>query len=133
MDKNVISRRWLRPRRAAVTRSVKAGLLFPVGRVGRYLKEGRYAQRIGSGDAVYLAAVLEYLAAEALELTGNTAKDNRKSRITSRHLMIGFASDEEFEKLLDGVTIAHGGVVPYIHSAVIPKAKNFRQVPQEDR
>jgi hypothetical protein len=43
---------------------VKAGLQFPVGRIGRYLKQGRYSKRIGTGAPVYLAAVLEYLAAE---------------------------------------------------------------------
>ena len=48
----------------SVSRSSKAGLQFPVGRIGRYLKKGRYAQRVGSGAPVYLAAVLEYLAAE---------------------------------------------------------------------
>ena len=37
---------------------------FPVGRVARYLKKGKYATRIGAGAPVYLAAVLEYLAAE---------------------------------------------------------------------
>jgi histone H2A len=43
---------------------VKAGLQFPVGRIARYLKKGRYAKRVGGGAAVYIAAVLEYLAAE---------------------------------------------------------------------
>nr|CAD1842007.1 unnamed protein product [Ananas comosus var. bracteatus] len=37
------------PRKKAVSRSVKAGLQFPVGRIGRYLKKGRYAQRVGTG------------------------------------------------------------------------------------
>lgn len=54
------------PKKKAVSRSVKAGLQFPVGRIGRYLKKGRYAQRVGSGAPVYMAAVLEYLAAEVL-------------------------------------------------------------------
>jgi hypothetical protein len=54
------------PRKKPVTRSVKAGLQFPVGRIGRYLKKGRYAQRVGTGAPVYLAAVLEYLAAEVI-------------------------------------------------------------------
>ncbi|VAI38718.1 unnamed protein product [Triticum turgidum subsp. durum] len=75
-------------RKKAVTRSVKAGLQFPVGRIGRYLKKGRYAQRVGSGAPVYLAAVLEYLAAEVLELAGNAAKDNKKTRIIPRHLLL---------------------------------------------
>ena len=67
------------PRKKSVSRSVKAGLQFPVGRIGRYLKKGRYAQRVGTGAPVYLAAVLEYLAAEVLELAGNAARDNKKT------------------------------------------------------
>ena len=51
-------------RKKSVTKSTKAGLQFPVSRLARYLKKGRYAQRVGSGAPVYLAAVLEYLAAE---------------------------------------------------------------------
>ena len=48
----------------AVSRSSKAGLQFPVGRIARFLKAGKYATRVGAGAPVYLAAVLEYLAAE---------------------------------------------------------------------
>jgi len=51
-------------RKKAVSKSTKAGLQFPVGRVARYLKKGRYSRRLGTGAPIYLAAVLEYLAAE---------------------------------------------------------------------
>ncbi|KAM0856912.1 hypothetical protein ACQ4PT_048820 [Festuca glaucescens] len=108
-------------RKKAVTRSVKAGLQFPVGRIGRFLKKRRYAQRIGSGASVYLAAVLKYLAAEVLELAGNAAKDNKKSRIVPRHLLLAIRNDQELGKLLAGVTIAHGGVLPNINSVLLPK------------
>ncbi|VAH86575.1 unnamed protein product [Triticum turgidum subsp. durum] len=108
-------------RKKAVTRSVKAGLQFPVGRIGRFLKKGRYAQRVGSGAPVYLAAVLEYLAAEVLELAGNAAKDNKKSRIVPRHLLLAIRNDQELGKLLAGVTIAHGGVLPNINPVLLPK------------
>ena len=64
----------------AVSRSAKAGLQFPVGRVARYLKAGKYASRVGAGAPVYLAAVLEYLTAEVLELAGNASRDNKKTR-----------------------------------------------------
>lgn len=50
----------------SVSRSSKAGLQFPVGRIARFLKNGKYAQRVGAGAPVYLSAVLEYLAAEVL-------------------------------------------------------------------
>ena len=49
------------------SRSSKAGLQFPVGRIARFLKAGKYAERVGAGAPVYLAAVLEYLAAEVID------------------------------------------------------------------
>ncbi|XP_041095446.1 uncharacterized protein LOC121307336 [Polyodon spathula] len=72
-------------RAKAKTRSSRAGLQFPVGRVHRLLRKGNYAQRVGAGAPVYLAAVLEYLTAEILELAGNAAWDNKKTRIIPRN------------------------------------------------
>ena len=106
-----------------VSRSAKAGLQFPVGRIARYLKKGRYATRVGAGAPVYLAAVLEYLCAEVLELSGNAARDNKKNRIVPRHVQLAIRNDEELSKLLGGVTIASGGVLPNIHSVLLPKVK----------
>ena len=103
------------------TRSFRAGLQFPVGRVHRHLREGRYAERTGAGAPVYLAAVLEYLAAEILELAGNASRDNKKSRIIPRHIQLAVRNDEELNKLLSDVTIANGGVLPNIHSVLLPK------------
>ncbi|KAJ8009736.1 hypothetical protein DPEC_G00094630 [Dallia pectoralis] len=68
-------------RAKAKTRSSRAGLQFPVGRVHRLLRKGNYAERVGAGAPVYLAAVLEYLTAEILELAGNATRDNKKTRI----------------------------------------------------
>ena len=103
------------------TRSFRAGLQFPVGRVHRYLRRGNFAERIGAGAPVYLAAVLEYLSAEILELAGNAARDNKKSRIIPRHLQLAVRNDEELNKLLSGVTIASGGVLPNIQAVLLPK------------
>ncbi|XP_042311007.1 histone H2A-like [Sceloporus undulatus] len=108
-------------RAKAKSRSSRAGLQFPVGRVHRLLRKGNYAERIGGGAPVYLAAVLEYLSAEILELAGNAARDNKKSRIIPRHLQLAVRNDEELNKLLGGVTIAQGGVLPNIHAVLLPK------------
>ena len=105
----------------AKSRSSRAGLQFPVGRVHRLLRRGNYAERIGGGAPVYLAAVLEYLAAEILELAGNAARDNKKTRIVPRHLQLAVRNDEELNKLLSGVTISQGGVLPNIHPTLLPK------------
>ncbi|KAK0543758.1 histone H2A [Tilletia horrida] len=104
----------------STTRSAKAGLQFPVGRIHRLLRNGNYAQRVGAGAPVYLAAVLEYLAAEILELAGNAARDNKKSRIIPRHLQLAIRNDEELNKLLGSVTISQGGVLPFIQSELLP-------------
>uniref|UniRef100_A0A9J7ZI72 Histone H2A n=1 Tax=Cyprinus carpio carpio TaxID=630221 RepID=A0A9J7ZI72_CYPCA len=103
-------------RAKAKTRSSRAGLQFPVGRVHRLLRKGNYAERVGAGAPVYLAAVLEYLTAEILELAGNAARDNKKTRIIPRHLQLAVRNDEELNKLLGRVTIAQGGVLPNIQA-----------------
>lgn len=107
----------------SVSRSAKAGIQFPVGRIARYLKRGKYSERVGSGAPVYVAAVLEYLAAEVLELAGNAAKDNKKTRIIPRHIQLAVRNDEELNKLMRNSTIASGGVLPNIHKELIPNKK----------
>jgi histone H2A len=107
--------------------SSKSGLQFPVGRIGRFLKKGRYAPRIGAGAPVYLASVLEYLTAEILELAGNAAADNKRSRILPRHIQLAVRNDEELNRLFSGVTIAQGGVLPNIHSVLLPKKSTASQ------
>ena len=49
----------------AVSRSARAGLQFPVGRIHRHLKMRTTSHgRVGATAAVYSAAILEYLTAE---------------------------------------------------------------------
>merc|ERR1711934_1121380 len=105
----------------AKSRSSRAGLQFPVGRIHRLLRKGNYATRVGAGAPVYLAAVMEYLAAEVLELAGNAPRDNKKTRIIPRHLQLAIRNDEELSKLLSTVTIASGGVLPNIQAVLLPK------------
>ena len=103
------------------SRTVRAGLQFPVGRIHRQLRKGNYSKRIGSGAPVYLAAVMEYLTAEILELAGNAARDNKKKRIIPRHLQLAIRNDEELNALFAGITISQGGVLPYINPVLLPK------------
>jgi|ERR1712216_292568 len=103
------------------SRSLKAGLQFPVGRIHRMLKGKIYAQvRIGASSSVYTAAILEYLTAEVLELAGNVSREMKVKRITPRHLQLAIRGDEELDTLVKA-TIAGGGVLPHIHKTLITK------------
>ena len=117
-----------RAMKRSTSKSTRAGLQFPVGRIERYLKKGNYAPRIGAGAPVYLAAVLEYMTAEVLELAGNAARDNRMARINPRHIFLAISNDEELTKYTHNkqhgdVIIPGGGVLPSIHGALLPKKK----------
>ena len=114
------------------TRSSKAALQFPVGRVHRLLKLGKHARRIGSTAPVYLAAVLEYVTSEVLDLAGDAAKENNKSRIGPRHLCLAVRSDPELNKFLSGVMVASFGTMPNIHSLLVRKNAKGKAKEAED-
>lgn len=61
------------------------------------------------------------MALQVLELAGNAARDNKKTRIVPRHIQLAVRNDEELSKLLGDVTIANGGVMPNIHNLLLPK------------
>jgi len=103
-----------------VSRSARSGLVFPVSRVMGKLRKGKYAKHIGVTSAVYLTAVLEYLVAEVLELSGNCAKYYNKRRVFPRCILLTLRHDTELDQLTKGAIVPQGGVKPFIHRELLP-------------
>ncbi|XP_074608278.1 histone H2A-like [Acropora palmata] len=104
-----------------ISRSFRAGVVFPVGHINSRLRKGKYAKHIRQGTPFYLAATLEYLTAEVLELAGNAARANNRIRITPCYIILAVCGDKELNEPLANVTIAEGGVVPNIQSVLLSK------------
>ncbi len=115
----------------AITSSLRAGLVLPVGRLKRYLRQQQAAPRVSMGAAVYLTAVLEYLIAEVLEIAGERAKEQGRKRIIPRHILLAIKNDQELEQLFKSATFAAGGVVPHMHSALLPPASKSKKQNQD--
>lgn len=71
---------------------------------------------MGAGAPVYLAAVLEYLTAEHLEVASTSSRDNKKTRIIPRHIALAVKNDEELNKIPGNFTIAAGGALLNVHA-----------------
>ncbi|KQR84837.1 uncharacterized protein Dere_GG27200, partial [Drosophila erecta] len=84
-------------------------------------KKKNYAEFVDAPTPIYLESLKEYLLAEVLKATGNAALWNKKTIIIPRHLQLAILNDEELNKLLSGVTIAQGGVLPISRAVLKPK------------
>jgi histone H2A len=107
----------------SVSSSVRSGIIFPAGRISRFLRKARYGTRMSRGAGIYLAAVLEYLTSEILELSGNVTKSVKCKRIVPRHIYLAMQNDEEFAQVFKNITLASSGVQPGVHPFLVPAKK----------
>lgn len=106
----------LRPKRS---RSSRAGLSFPVSRF-RNKRRSCFERR---EVALVRAAILEYLSAEIIELSGTAAKDNKNSRITRRYISLAIASDQELNVVFQDAKVIGGGKPINFFSSLLPSKK----------
>ena len=102
----------------------KAGILFPPSLIEKFLRHFGYAKiMVTSSAPIYLAAVLEYITFEILDLSNTFCKEDKRVRINIRDLEYSVRTDSELDKLFIKLNISFigGGVIPFIHSSLLHK------------
>ena len=102
--------------------SLKSGLQFSVIKTAQFFYNEKNFN-ITTLALVAITATLEYLTAEIIELSGNVSRDYHSSLIRSRHLSFAIKCDEELNSLFRNTIIPYSGVVPNIHTFLLPKRK----------
>ena len=77
-----------------------SSLTFSVNAIRRRMRDGKYAEKLEIGAAIYMTGVLEYLTCEVMCLAGDVAKAKSKDRITPRDLQIAIRNSGELSQVL---------------------------------
>lgn len=111
-----------------------SGLNFPISLATRYLRQfGRSSLRVSKLASVTLAAALQYIASEIIDLSLNIARDQTKKRIKNRHVMLAIHKDQELHSLLVDdlkVFLPSTGVPDAIHPFLVQKRPKKRRQAQ---
>ena len=107
--------------------SAKSGSKYSVGRITTFCKNGRYADRIGAGTPIYVAAVLEYITSEIVILASQEAKAEGKMRIKPRHIMLAIRKDPELNRYFKDGDFSEAGVMPTVTNKKDGKKKGKDQ------
>lgn len=75
-------------------------------------EQPKLKRRVRPDAAVFMAAALEYLIAESVELAGNVSTEAKLKTIMPRHIMLATRNDAELNALLKKNTIPWSGMVP---------------------
>lgn len=119
-----------RPRQS---KSQKAGIHFPVTRLIKKFKKSNSRMTIPCKSGVMIAAVVEYLTAEVLELSGYVSHEQKRKLISPRDIFLAVKNDQELDQLLQDTVITQSGAVPFINPALLVKAKRSKPKKQANK
>jgi histone H2B len=100
------------------SRQNRANIIFPPSLIENFLRSNsRFS--IASLTPIYLAAVLEFITFEILDISVKNSKERKHNRITVRDMELAVRNDIELDTLFKkyNITFLGGGVVPFIHNS----------------
>lgn len=114
----------------------RAGILFPVAKIKKYLSTNQIGARSTDEAAVYMCAVLQYMVSEIGDTISDPSsgvgqrKDGKPARLTATLIGRCIKGDVELLATFPNVTVKHSGVLPHIHPFLIPKRGRAPADPQ---
>lgn len=109
-----------------IRRETRAGLHISVSRIKKVYKSANVSNRsISDICCVAIAAAIEYLLTEIIDIAGNVSRDSKLTRITPRHILLAIAHDTELETIIlsNKLIIGGGGVIPDIKYQLLPSKR----------
>lgn len=118
----------------AVSKSKRAGLIFPVGRFAGLMKRRDKAMRVGASAPVYLAGVLEFLCMDLLSCAGDRTKEIKRLTITPKSLQTVFETDDEWNLMNPGHVVFDGaGVFPAETGLINQERARVRRIKEKKK
>jgi len=111
------------------SRQSKAEIIFPPSVAEKFLRLFETSLIMVTHTApVYLAAILEYICMEIIELASEMAKDVRRIRITVADIELSSKGDTELNKLFmeNNIKFLGGSVESYIHPSLLVKKQKIK-------
>jgi len=88
------------------TLAEKAGLILSVSKTANSIRNNLKKENLSVNASIYATAVLEYILAEILELSGNECRSDKKKTIKPNHIKKAVESDFELEVLMSTLNIS---------------------------
>ncbi|XP_065592226.1 histone H2A-beta, sperm-like [Cyrtonyx montezumae] len=117
----------VKAKRSRLSRSSRAGLLFPVSRIDRQLRRGMFARRFGASAPVYLAAVLQWVTCKTMDMAAKISKKHNQLLISPSHLKMSVKKSGVFKRLVRSGPKHRGKSVPESQPEASPSKRRPRQ------
>ena len=88
------------------TLAEKAGLILSVSKTANSIRSNLKKENLSLNASIYTTAVLEFILAEILELSGNECRTDKKKTIKPNHIKKAVESDFELEDLMSALNIS---------------------------
>jgi len=121
-------------KKAAVSKSARAGLTFAVSRVDKKLRHARIAKQIFGASSVFLTGVVEHVIADVLKKADEQAAARKSKRVTDQHIIAAARSDPDLARAFQGFCFASDVEVPKAMDRILPHAEQAaRKAKQAER